>query len=187
MHFNAHGAVTIELVEPGSFAPMAWTEGASGEVLYTTFEREATPVIRYASADRVDVVAMACPCGRTSPRIQVVGRTDDMLIYKGMNVFPTAIVATVLARLGDRLQPHLRIFKETSGQVRFDSPIPFEVEAAADVDPAEYATLADVAARAVREHLQIRVAPVVVAPGTLPRSSHKTPLVVVRQDPDDAG
>jgi phenylacetate-CoA ligase/benzoylacetate-CoA ligase len=179
MHFNAQRAVTIELVEPDSFAPLAWREGASGEVLYTTFEREATPVIRYASADRVVVTAMGCPCGRTSPRMRVLGRTDDMLIYKGMNVFPTAIVGTILDRLADRLQPHVRIFKESSGQVRFDSPIPLEVEAAAGVDLADYPGLAAEAERAVREHLQIRVAPVVVAPGTLPRSSHKTPLVVV--------
>ena len=97
MHFNGQRAVVIELVDPEDDSRIAWTEGARGEILYTTFEREATPVVRYRSADHVVVTGVDCACGRTSPRISVLGRTDDMLIYKGMNVFPAAIREVALA------------------------------------------------------------------------------------------
>ena len=111
MHFNAQRAVAIELVDPADGRRVGWSEGASGEILYTTFEREATPVVRYASADHVVVTGVGCACGWTSPRIRVVGRTDDMLIYKGMNVFPAAIREVALAAGAGSVSPHVRIWK----------------------------------------------------------------------------
>jgi phenylacetate-CoA ligase/benzoylacetate-CoA ligase len=181
MHFNGQAAVAIELVDPESGRRVDWTDGASGEVLYTTFLRDATPVVRYASADQVVVTGVDCACGRTSPRIRCVGRTDDMLIYKGMNVFPTAIRDVALATASPRIEPYLRIWKETREQVRFDVPIPVEIEAGLATDPDGYAELASTIEQRVRERLQIRVAATIVPPGTLPRSSHKTPLVAVRE------
>src|SRR4051812_48920770 len=86
MHFNARGHVMIELIDPDSGEALPWREGATGEVVYTALDREATPVVRYRSRDHATVVAMGCACGRTGPRIRCIGRTDDMLIYKGMNV-----------------------------------------------------------------------------------------------------
>ena len=68
MHFNGQRAVVIELVDPEDGSRIDWTEGARGEILYTTFEREATPVVRYRSADHVVVTGVDCACGRTSPR-----------------------------------------------------------------------------------------------------------------------
>jgi hypothetical protein len=88
MHFCGQRSVAVELIDPASGAVLPWEEGVRGEAVYTTFAREATPVLRYRSADHLVVTAMSCPCGRTSPRIRCVGRTDDMLIYKAMNVFP---------------------------------------------------------------------------------------------------
>ena len=115
---------------------------ATGELVYTTFARDATPVVRYRSRDHAEVVALRCACGRTSPRIRCIGRTDDMLIYKGMNVFPTAIRDLVARRFAGRIEPLLRLWKDSAGQVRFDDAIEVDVEASAPLDATQRAALA---------------------------------------------
>ena len=74
LHFNAAKYVIVELVDPASGGRVAWTEGAMGEAVYTTFDRDATPVLRYRSADLLEVTAVGCACGRTSPRVRCLGR-----------------------------------------------------------------------------------------------------------------
>jgi len=103
MHFIGGPDVLVELIDPDSGQPIAWTEGAEGELVYTTLTREATPVLRLRSRDHIRVLGVGCACGRATPRIRCVGRTDDMLIFKGMNVFPSAIRDVALAVGGDRL------------------------------------------------------------------------------------
>ena len=136
MHFNAQRYVMLELIDPETGQALPWREGATGEIVYTAFARDATPVVRYRSRDHAAVVAMGCACGRTSPRIRCIGRTDDMLIYKGMNVFPTAIRDLVVARFAGRIEPMLRLWKARRDQVRFDEPIEVDVEASAALDDA---------------------------------------------------
>ena len=186
MHFCAQRSVAIELIDPQSGGVLPWEDGASGEVVYTTFDREATPMLRYRSSDHVVVTGMGCPCGRTSPRIRCMGRTDDMLIYKGMNVFPAAIRDVALTAAGDAVQPYVRVWKDRADQVRFDDPIPVDVEAAEALPPDGYRPVAARIEADLRNRLQIRAAVTVVAPGTLPRSAYKTPLVHVRP-PDGEG
>ena len=112
MHFNAQRHVMLELIDPETGQALPWREGATGEIVYTAFDRDATPVVRYRSRDHAAVVAMGCACGRTGPRIRCIGRTDDMLIYKGMNVFPTAIRDLVVARFAGRIEPMLRLVED---------------------------------------------------------------------------
>ena len=109
MHFNARRHAMLELIDPESGQAVPWREGATGEIVYTALDREATPVVRYRSRDHAEVVAMGCACGRTGPRIRCIGRTDDMLIYKGMNVFPTAIRDLVVERFAGRIEPMQRM------------------------------------------------------------------------------
>jgi phenylacetate-CoA ligase/benzoylacetate-CoA ligase len=180
MHFCGQRAVAIELIDPATGQPQAWTEGATGEVVYTTFAREATPAVRYRSSDHVVVTGVGCRCGRTSPRMRCIGRTDDMLIYKGMNVFPTAIRDVALSAVGDAVEPYVRIWKDRADQVRFDDAIPVDIEAAVGLGADRYAGLARRIEAELRGRLQVRAAVSVVAPGTLPRSEYKTPLVHVR-------
>lgn len=180
MHFNAQRYVAIELIDPQSGETMPWQEGATGEVVYTTFARDATPVVRYRSRDHVRVIGTDCVCGRTSPRIRCIGRTDDMLIYKGMNVFPTAIRDLIVERFAGRVAPFVRIWKEYAGQVRFDDPIAVDTEAVAGFDPEEFAGLAEAIEREIRSQLQVRVAARVLVAGSLPRSAYKNSLLAVR-------
>ena len=181
MHFNAQRYVMLELIAPASGQVLPWREGETGELVYTTFARDATPVVRYRSRDHALVVATGCACGRTSPRIRCIGRTDDMLIYKGMNVFPTAIRDLVVARFAGRVEPLLRLWKETREQVRFDAAIPLDVEASASLDEAQRAELAGEIEEAVRARLQVRVVVRVLDRGGLPRGVYKNAIVAVRE------
>jgi phenylacetate-CoA ligase len=76
-------------------------DGEVGELVFTCLTREALPLLRYRTRDRVALVPEPCPCGRTSVRMQRVrGRTDDMLIVRGVNVFPTQIEQVLLSHPG---------------------------------------------------------------------------------------
>ena len=183
MHFNAQQHVAIELVDPDSGAALPWREGATGELVYTAFDREATPLVRYRSRDHALVTGIGCACGRTSPRMRCIGRTDDMLIYKGMNVFPTSIRDLVAEAFAGEVEPLVRIWKDSREQVRFDAPIPLEVEAAPGLPAERHAALAQAIEALVRTQLQVRVAVAVVAPGSLPRSAYKNSLVAVKESP----
>jgi phenylacetate-CoA ligase/benzoylacetate-CoA ligase len=180
MHFNARAHVMIELVDPATGQALPWREGATGEIVYTALDRDATPVVRYRSRDHAAVLAMGCACGRTGPRIRCIGRTDDMLIYKGMNVFPTAIRDLVVARFAGRVEPVLRLWKERREQVRFDRPIDVDVEASAGLDGDARTALAREIEEAVRAALQVRIAVTVLERGGLPRGVYKNAIAAVR-------
>lgn len=181
MHFNAQRYVAVELIDPDSGAQVPWRAGAEGELVYTTFQREAAPLIRYRSRDHARVVDTACACGRSSPRIRCIGRTDDMLIYKGMNVFPTALRDVVAQGFGGCLAPTLRIVKPDRQTVRFDKPIPTEVEALPGIPEAEHAGIAAALEQAVRQQMQVRLAVTVLAHGGLPKGAYKNALVTLKE------
>lgn len=80
-----------EIVDPETGDHRPWTEGTTGELVVTTLTREVTPMVRYRLGDVVTVRETDCPCGRTMPALHCHGRTDDMLIVRGVNVFPSAV------------------------------------------------------------------------------------------------
>ena len=205
MHFNAQRYVAVELIDPASGEGVPWREGATGELVYSAFDREATPLVRYRSRDHAQVVGMGCACGRSSPRIRCIGRTDDMLIYKGMNVFPTAVRDLVASRFAGRVGPVLRLWKRHAEQVRFDNPIEVDIERmpashivgasagdafgadpAAGGRPGEHALQRAIEA-AVREQLQVRIAVAFVEAGAAAPNAYKNPLLAVREpaSPED--
>ena len=179
MHFTAQKYVMVELVDPDTGKHLPWEPGVCGEPIYTTICREATPIIRYASHDFVRVESMGCPCGRTSPRIRCIGRVDDMLIYKAMNVFPSAIRDVVLKHFEPLLTGYVQVVKDYPQQVRFDDPIPVDIEVHASTLDRE--KLKRNIEDKVREMLTIRIHANIVEPGTIERTQYKTPLVRVRK------
>lgn len=181
MHFNAQKYVAIELIDTETGSLIPWQEGATGEIVYTAFERDATPLVRYRSRDHALVTGFGtCACGRTSPRIRCIGRTDDMLIYKGMNVFPTSIRDLISRHFAGQIEPMLRIWKERKEQVRFDEPIPVDIEASPGLDKSAYPDLVRKIEHEVRNQLQVRIAVTVLDNGSLPRSVYKNSLLAVR-------
>ncbi len=90
-HLVTTDLLALELIDPETLEPVAWEDGAEGELVATHLARESVPLVRFRTRDRVVVHASPCPCGRPGPRITCVGRTDDMLIVAGVNVWPSAI------------------------------------------------------------------------------------------------
>jgi phenylacetate-CoA ligase len=91
MHMTAPDFIVAELIDPESGATRAFEDGATGELVYTAIHREASPVFRFRSGDHVVVTGTTCRCGRRQPKIRCFGRTDDMLIVRGVNLFPSAV------------------------------------------------------------------------------------------------
>ena len=91
MHLGARDFVHPELIDPESGAALELADGASGELVLTHLRHRAAPLLRFRTRDHVVVRTSPCPCGRTGPRVRCIGRTDDMLIVRGVNVFPSAI------------------------------------------------------------------------------------------------
>ena len=95
-----------EIIDPSSGEPLGYE--VEGELVFTTLTKEAMPIIRYRTGDRTILHADKCACGRTIVRMEkVLGRTDDMLIVRGVNVFPSQI-ERVLLEFGE-LAPHYQI------------------------------------------------------------------------------
>jgi phenylacetate-CoA ligase len=102
----------VEVINPETLEPVK--PGASGELVITTLTKEAFPVIRYRTRDLTRLLPGPCPCGRTLQRMsRVMGRTDDMLIIKGVNVFPMQIEAVLIEIEGT--EPHYQIVVEREG------------------------------------------------------------------------
>ncbi len=127
MHYLTQGLVHVELIDPETTAPLEIVEGAEGELVYTALESEAMPLLRYRSRDQVRIVSTErCVCGRTGFRIEVLGRTDDMLTVLGVNVYPLAI-ADVVSSFKPRVSGEIEIQLEKPGPV-VDPPLPIKVE-----------------------------------------------------------
>jgi phenylacetate-CoA ligase len=95
-----------EIIEPNTGQPMS--DGELGELVLTCVTKEALPLVRYRTRDRTRLIREKCPCGRNTVRMdRLVGRTDDMIIVRGVNVFPSQI-ETVLLQVGE-VEPHYQI------------------------------------------------------------------------------
>ena len=93
----------VEVVDPGGGRPLA--PGARGELVFTTLTKEAMPLLRYRTGDIASLDPAVCPCGRTLVRMsKVAGRQDDMLVIRGVNVYPSEVEAVLLAERA--LAPH---------------------------------------------------------------------------------
>lgn len=102
----------VEVINPKTLEPVA--EGEDGELVFTSLTKEALPIIRYRTGDIASITTERCICGRTSTRMsRVKGRIDDMLIIRGVNVFPTEIERCLLQI--DELVPHYQIHLSKKG------------------------------------------------------------------------
>lgn len=164
-----------EVINPETNAPVG--DGEEGELVITTLTKEALPLLRYRTRDRVRLDRSACSCGRTSVRMsKVLGRTDDMLIIRGVNVFPSQVEEALLPVEG--LAPQYVLYVD---RVEGLDALEVHVERAA-ATPAEAAgQVAEAARRRVESILGIRVAVRVVEPKALDRSEGKAIRVVDRR------
>jgi phenylacetate-CoA ligase len=91
MHLGGRGFVHFEVIDPASGDPVAPGAEMRGELVLTHLRQRAAPLLRFRTRDHAVIWNEPCACGRTAPRVRCIGRTDDMLIVRGVNVFPSAI------------------------------------------------------------------------------------------------
>jgi phenylacetate-CoA ligase len=170
MHLGARGFVHAELIDPETGEAIAIEDGASGELVLTHLQHRAAPLLRFRTRDHVRVRTSPCPCGRTGPRIRCVGRTDEMLIVRGVNVFPSAI-REVVSAFAPAVTGNIVVRPQAPG-VKQEPPLPVSVELAPDgsVD-------AEAIRARLREVLVVQTDVELVPWGSLQRSEYKSKLV----------
>jgi phenylacetate-CoA ligase len=162
----------VEVIDPGDGRPVA--AGVEGELVFTTLTKEALPLIRYRSGDLGRLLAAPCACGRTTMRIAGLrGRRDDMLIIRGVNLYPSEVEHVLLGI--DGIAPHYRLIVERPGPM---DELTVQCEPAGGADPEP---LRDEAMRRLREHTGLRIEVAVLDPGGVPRSEGKAVRVVDRR------
>jgi phenylacetate-CoA ligase len=173
MHLGARGIVHPELIDPATGAAIALEDGAEGELVLTHLRHRAAPLLRFRTRDHVVVRTGTCPCGRTGPRVRCIGRTDDMLIVRGVNVFPSA-VREVVGGFAPDVSGHILVRPAAPG-VKQEPPLPVTVELARDAEPDP--SLADAIRDRLRAALVVSTRVDLVPWGTLQRSEYKSKLV----------
>jgi phenylacetate-CoA ligase len=173
MHLGARGFVHAELIDPETGTVIELSDGATGELVLTHLRHRAAPLLRFRTRDHVQVWMRECACGRTSPRIRCVGRTDDMLIVRGVNVFPSA-VREVVSGFEPDVSGHVVVTPRTR-DVKQEPPLPVRVELARGREAD--AALAEAIRERLRNVLVIQTRVDLVPWGSLPRSEYKAKLV----------
>jgi phenylacetate-CoA ligase len=173
MHLCARGFVHAELIEPESGEPVELEDGAGGELVLTHLRHRAAPLLRFRTRDHVEVWTSPCACGRTSPRVRCIGRTDDMLIVRGVNVFPSAI-REIVGGFAPEVSGQIVVRPQAAG-VKQEPPLPVSVELGPDV--VARAGLAEAIGERLRAVLLVQTSVELVSWGSLPRSEYKSKLV----------
>lgn len=173
MHFSARDYIHFELIDPSNGQPIPITDGAEGELVLTHLSHQAAPLLRFRTRDHVQLQCGPCACGRTSPRVRCIGRTDDMLIVRGVNVFPTA-VREIVGKYAPAVSGIISIRPACQG-IRQLPPLKILVELADGQSPPN-----DLAANIkadIRAALIFTSDIELVPFGTLPRSEYKSKMV----------
>jgi phenylacetate-CoA ligase len=153
----------VEVIDPQTGLPLP--DGDVGELVFTTLTKEALPLLRYRTGDLASVTREPCVCGRTLARMsRVVGRTDDMLVIRGVNVFPSEIERVLLGIPG--LEPHYQLVVERPDRL---DELTVQVEGALDAAPVK-----ERLERALGLSARVEVVP----PGSIARSEGKALRVI---------
>ena len=165
----------LEIINPATLEPVK--EGEDGEIVFTTLKREGMPLVRYRSKDVAAVITGPCPCGRTHRRItRIKGRTDDMLIVKGVNMYPVQIEKTLMAipQVGSNYLIQLE-------HKDFNDHMIVKVEVKGEMfhgDFKELQALRKTITESLRSELLVTPEVDLVEPGSLPRSEGKAVRVI---------
>ena len=157
----------FEVIDPETGAPLP--EGRAGELVITTLTKQALPMLRYRTRDITRITTEPCACGRTHLRIlRVTGRNDDMLIVRGVNVYPSQVEAVLVGR--PRIAPHYQLVVERRGAL---DHVTIDVEAAPGVPEDDFPDIARDVAHHVKSLVGITVDVCLRRPGEIPRSQGK--------------
>ena len=164
-----------EIVDPASGERLP--DGEIGELVFTAPTKEALPILRYRTRDRTFLTREPCSCGRTSARIgKILGRTDDMQIVRGVNVFPSQIEHALVRLPG--LSPHYQLILTTRADRQDELRVRIEPSAHHGADAGDRAALEARARAALRDALGLAVIVELAPPGSIPRSEGKAVRVL---------
>jgi len=170
----------LEIIDPETLLPVA--PGELGEMVITSLKKEASPLIRYRTRDMTRLIPGACPCGCAMPRHErIQGRSDDMIIFRGVNIYPGQVAAV--------LEKHTELNSEYQLELsRVDGldhmVVRVEKRPGAATDAVHDGNLASAVAEDIRSQILVRSRVEVLEPGTLPRSFAKTKRVIDSRDKD---
>jgi phenylacetate-CoA ligase len=157
----------FEVIDPES--GRALPEGQAGELVITTLTKQALPMLRYRTRDITRLTSAPCDCGRTHVRIlRITGRNDDMLIIRGVNVYPSQIEAVLIGR--PAIAPHYQIVVQRHGSL---DQVSVEVEALPGVPAESFEAVAHDVAHTIKSMIGISAEVLVKEPGSIPRSQGK--------------
>lgn len=170
-----------DLVDPTTKQAIPVEDGAIGEIVITSLKREAAPLLKYATGDVVQIFTQPCPqCGFPGKRIKLIGRSDDMLIVKGVNVYPSAI-KTIIESFAPRVTGEMRIVLDEPPP-RVVPPVRLKIEHGRGTTRSDLEGLAHEIGSATHDKLKIRPVIEWVSPGALEKSQRKTPVFEKRYE-----
>lgn len=126
MHIVSPDHMYLELIDPDTKQTLTMHDGAVGNIAYTSLDWEAGPILRYDMGDVTQVFTSPCSCGLTGTRLKVIGRSDDMLIVKGINVYPAA-VKNIVTEFFPRTTGEMRVVIDQPGP-KVPAPLLIKVE-----------------------------------------------------------
>ncbi|VTU46312.1 Phenylacetate-coenzyme A ligase (plasmid) [Variovorax sp. SRS16] len=176
-HQTTPDMALVQLIDPAAGTLLPLEDGAEGEYIFTHLSRHACGLVRYRSGDVLKVRVGDCACGRTGFRMDIVGRTDDMLIVRGVNLYPSAVQA-VVNQFEPQLAGSMQIVLKAKGP-KVEPPLQVRAEVSAGIEGASLETLKAAFENACREQLNVRVRVECVAAGSLDRTESKAKLIVV--------
>ncbi|HOE16494.1 MAG TPA: hypothetical protein PK344_03690 [Syntrophorhabdaceae bacterium] len=177
MHWTAPDYCLLELVDPKTKKNIAMKDGAIGEQVMTFLDWEGTPFQRYAYADLLQVFTEPCICGRTGLRFKIIGRADDLLIVKGVNVFPEAIKKEIL-KFTPRVTGFFRIVLDKPGPA-VTPPLKVKIEYGHGMQQNDIKMLEEEMLKSFKEVVRVTPQFMWVPPESLPRESKKTKLIEI--------
>ena len=178
LHFLAQGALLAQLIDPVTGNDLPMEEGVKGELVLTHLEKEAQPLVRYRTSDILEILGTGpCRCNRTGFRFRVVGRSDDMLNVKGVNVFPNGISQVI-----QEMVPDLN----GEFQIVLDHPSPYTglniaVEYGADMAPEQKDAIARKLEGKIKAVLNFSARVYPVAPQSIQRTEMGKAVRVLRR------
>jgi phenylacetate-CoA ligase len=182
MHLVAPDHILCELIDPETGKVIPFETGGSGELVYTALRRQASPVLRFRSGDHIEITGMECSCGRTGPMIRCVGRTDDMLIVRGINIFPSAI-QDIVGEMRPAASGILRVLADFPGHST-QGNLKIMIERGEDKDPSGDAALKADIERRVRNRLSAKIDAEIVAYDTFERPGVRKVAITIRKRPN---
>lgn len=180
MHFVSPDHCILELVDPASKDSVAMIDGAVGEMVFTFIGWEGGPFMRYALGDLIQIFTGPCACGWPEMRFKILGRADDMLIIKGVNIYPAAL-KSVVGEFVPRTTGALRILLDRPGPL-VTPPLRVKVEFGAEnLTEEEKHKLKEELTAQIRDQLRVNPQIELVPPQSLPREAGKTSLIEIRK------